>query len=531
MAVTYLVVAAPAFAQTTVSFQQGAGGYMGTLDIVVGPVTAGVPDFGNILGSTMQEQFLDGRYYDVDPAGGNGANEDEKQLLIRFDEIFGDAPGQIPANAHIQSASLVLTTGATSGDARSGGPYGVAQLLMPFSDLTSWFDLLDVGATFASGAADRPLDRGFRGPMEASTIALNPQTADVTRVVQNWADGQANEGFVVRAGATDGWQIFMTGASLVESRPRLEITYDTAPRPEIETAVLQYGAENYFDVTMVRLDDDDITNDGTLFDLEFLDGGNLAGTSPDDQALIQFDGIFASQGGPVPDDAFITESFLVLDTAPATRSLDAGTNGNFAVHQMLVDWDLSSVYSGFGADGPDEAEGEVGPPLDLTGAMIADARTHLDVTDAVRNWQAGEPNFGLNVQAADTADGWAIHWLGSDSPPQLVINYTDAPPPEDLPGDYNGNGTVEQADLDLVLLNWGQSSVPAGWTNDLPDGNIDQSELDGVLLNWGNVVALGASAGVPEPSAWILCVATLTAIAATSRRQLWRACGGCSLRS
>jgi hypothetical protein len=75
---------------------------------------------------------------------------------------------------------------------------------------------------------------------------------------------------------------------------------------------------------------------------------------------------------------------------------------------------------------------------------------------------------------------------------------------EGIMGDYNANGTVEQADLDLVLLNWGQSGVPAGWTNDLPDGNIDQAELDGVLLNWGNVAALGSAAGVPEPSTLLL---------------------------
>jgi hypothetical protein len=72
-----------------------------------------------------------------------------------------------------------------------------------------------------------------------------------------------------------------------------------------------------------------------------------------------------------------------------------------------------------------------------------------------------------------------------------------------IPGDYNGNGTVEQADLDLVLLNWGQPGVPEGWVNNLPEGNIDQAELDGVLLNWGNTGAVGAGS-VPEPSTWAL---------------------------
>ena len=54
--------------------------------------------------------------------------------------------------------------------------------------------------------------------------------------------------------------------------------------------------------------------------------------------------------------------------------------------------------------------------------------------------------------------------------------------------DRSSNGTVEQSDLDLVLLHWGAgaTAVPDSWTNDLPTGTIDQDEFDGVLLNWGN---------------------------------------------
>jgi hypothetical protein len=62
---------------------------------------------------------------------------------------------------------------------------------------------------------------------------------------------------------------------------------------------------------------------------------------------------------------------------------------------------------------------------------------------------------------------------------------------EGVPGDYNDNGRAEQADLDLVLLNWGKdaSSPIQGWTSSLPDGTVDQQELDTVLLNWGTAAA------------------------------------------
>ncbi len=61
-----------------------------------------------------------------------------------------------------------------------------------------------------------------------------------------------------------------------------------------------------------------------------------------------------------------------------------------------------------------------------------------------------------------------------------------------LTGDFNGNGSVEQGDLDLVLQNWGQlaASVPMQWTQQRPTtGAIDQDELDAVLQNWGSQAA------------------------------------------
>jgi hypothetical protein len=56
-------------------------------------------------------------------------------------------------------------------------------------------------------------------------------------------------------------------------------------------------------------------------------------------------------------------------------------------------------------------------------------------------------------------------------------------------GDYDLNGVVDQRDLDLVLLHWGDDAdLPlAGWINDLPGGQVDQDDLDAVLLNWGKV--------------------------------------------
>jgi hypothetical protein len=65
-----------------------------------------------------------------------------------------------------------------------------------------------------------------------------------------------------------------------------------------------------------------------------------------------------------------------------------------------------------------------------------------------------------------------------------------------LPGDYDGDGAVEQGDLDLVLLHWGQpaEATPPGWINNLPTGTVGQAQLDAVLLNWGETIDSPATA-------------------------------------
>lgn len=83
--------------------------------------------------------------------------------------------------------------------------------------------------------------------------------------------------------------------------------------------------------------------------------------------------------------------------------------------------------------------------------------------------------FAPGAVSRATANGFLIN--GSKFSAQFIS----------LAGDYNGDGIVSQPDLDLVLLNWGSSTQPAGWVADEQfDGLISQPEQDKVLLNWGN---------------------------------------------
>ncbi|MEM7627380.1 MAG: hypothetical protein AAF333_17430 [Planctomycetota bacterium] len=95
-----------------------------------------------------------------------------------------------------------------------------------------------------------------------------------------------------------------------------------------------------------------------------------------------------------------------------------------------------------------------------------------------------------------------------------VGNYAVSLTESVLLGDYNGDGFVSQADLNLVLLNWGASVVPPEWINlDQFDGEqVSQNELNAVLLNWGQgTPPVPGVAAVPEPTgaAWLLAGAAL----------------------
>ena len=114
--------------------------------------------------------------------------------------------------------------------------------------------------------------------------------------------------------------------------------------------------------------------------------------------------------------------------------------------------------------------------------------------DATNNVQWGFQVVGENV------------WV-TDVDPFGGVTIGAATVDTGLEGDYDGNGFVSQADLDLVLLNWGDSSLPSGFEEgNIPGGApfdalISQNELDGVLLNWGNgTPPAPAIAAVPEPA-------------------------------
>jgi hypothetical protein len=131
----------------------------------------------------------------------------------------------------------------------------------------------------------------------------------------------------------------------------------------------------------------------------------------------------------------------------------------------------------------DPPAGEVDPVF-----YLVDRVTYGD--DAPWPEAADGDGPALARRADDHFGDAAASWLAASPSPGTAI-FEDA----GLAGDYNGNGRVEQADLDLVLLNWG-TALAQPWV----DGTVDQAELDAVLLNWGAEGAVArVAAADPAP--------------------------------
>ena len=375
------------------SFQNGVDGYLDQVDMGIRV------DDSVFFGADTAQYYLDG-------------SGDDTHALIRFDNVFGDQPGQIPLGSKILSANLDITTGNQDVNAPTNGPYYVSALLDPFDETTVYSDYVGLAAAnngnslFVNNFSTRPAG-GFTGSRFDDVVSAN-----VLPLVQGWSDGAENYGFAVTAGTGNGWMI-SSQSDEVGRAPKLTVEYTTE-----DVNVYRFQDDNangYASTSGLWLRDIDESSDAFLLDQEFLDGNSIdSRDSPDDQMIIQFDDVFGEGPTQVPENAHIEKAWLVLTTG--NTSGNSQSRGPYDVRQMTAEWTVGSVYSDFGPIGPDEESGTAGPVLDSALGMAADSKQWLDITDAAINWQSGVENYGLSVQTGGTADGWQLNWLGGFDP-------------------------------------------------------------------------------------------------------------------
>jgi len=204
-------------AVTVQTFRQGLAGYAGAQDTQIwqeNPATA----YGTLEDLTA----------DLDTSTTITGNQ-VGQALIRFDSIFGSNAGQVPTNATIQSAKLIIFTplSPTGADYDSDDVFRLHRMLVDWTDAATWNSLNGGVSTDNTEAAS------------TATFSLVPEVDgapaifDVTADVELFRNGTPNRGWLIRPSSTgtgNGWTFKSSEASADQTqRPRLEIVYNSIP--------------------------------------------------------------------------------------------------------------------------------------------------------------------------------------------------------------------------------------------------------------------------------------------------------------
>ena len=206
------------------TFQDGTGDYTDTtMAIVRSGTNATIEDTGDLDrpemtedASALDQTFLDGvRFTDI---AGN-TNSPDDLALLKFGNVFGTEPGQAPIDVPVARAWAVITTGDTSGSARTAGPYAAYAMLRLWdvSSLHSAFGAIN-GLQIGDGDIGPALDSpdGFIRGAEV--------WFDVTDYLEGVRTGATDHGIAIQAsGTSDGWQIHTNGSTTLDARPRLVV--------------------------------------------------------------------------------------------------------------------------------------------------------------------------------------------------------------------------------------------------------------------------------------------------------------------
>ncbi|HKQ36561.1 MAG TPA: DNRLRE domain-containing protein [Verrucomicrobiae bacterium] len=191
-----------------VVIQEGINGYASTVDT---EVRFSAPDSaagGNQ--ATVNADLSDGS-----PAG-------PVHSLLRFDNLIGGGPNQVPAGAIINSAQLRIYT---DDQTTAAGRIRLARMNVTWSEASTW-NSMGNGIDQTNGVEAGIVDAIIDGSQDNSL-----DTMDVTAAVQAWANGAPNYGWVFLPSSTDGWRWATSENGVQDNRPRLIVDYtiQTAP--------------------------------------------------------------------------------------------------------------------------------------------------------------------------------------------------------------------------------------------------------------------------------------------------------------
>lgn len=189
-----------------VAFRQNVNGYAGTQDT---ELRGAAPDTtqGTAVGIT------------VDLSDGGAISHG----LLRFDNIFGSDPGQVPLGAEIVSATLTIEHTVANAN---GTPVQLHRMYVPWDAATATYNSFVAGIQADGTEASTNVDAIVDSSGLTVPFTIN---VDVTPSLIDWANGQPNYGWAFIPTGTDGYR-FDTSESTTP--PTLSVAYRLVPCSE-----------------------------------------------------------------------------------------------------------------------------------------------------------------------------------------------------------------------------------------------------------------------------------------------------------
>lgn len=261
----------------TATFQQGVDGYSGTADVFI------------------RQNAADNNFGSADRLVADGGIVNQ-QTLIKFENIFGSGPNQIPLGSTIENVTLefrVFDPGA------AGQTITIHEMLAAWDESSSWNSLDDGISRNGVEASSSPA-----ASVDGSTANAQFSGAGLINTVQGWSNGNTNQGWAIfNSASINNWQASSSDWNNANERPSLQIEF-TPPAPPTTSAtnpstlapvdgiwlstrdnVTSSGVpelSNWTDGTVLQVADPDLslgsgTSSGTFsvpFNLDNFTGGN-----------------------------------------------------------------------------------------------------------------------------------------------------------------------------------------------------------------------------------------------------------------
>lgn len=196
----------------TVYFQDGVSGYQGTQDTWINEAakTSSYGDSPHLVAD--------------DDTTNNWFRDREGQVLLRFDDIIGNGPNQVPLGSTVTRASLKLTLQDDIDHPLYDPEFEVYFLNQDWNESSTW-DSLSNGLSPGNDYTD--LIQTFAG--DNNPDGYNIRHIDISDAVQRWVDGEVNNGLGILSesisGNDDGIELFSSEANQILFRPALEVEY------------------------------------------------------------------------------------------------------------------------------------------------------------------------------------------------------------------------------------------------------------------------------------------------------------------